>query len=570
MKEKLDYRKSGFRFVKINWIFVVFILVSIFSDLEQYFLTKLIERFSKIVTYKDATLIKSTVIFFTLWAVISFFLRFSRSKIKAKVSCMWNIRVKKDLMENILSRDPIYFESKDKASYISLFNNDLKFIEENYIFAIDRIVSSIFLLILCLGYGFTINVEITMIIFAFGIIIMIISKIISSLSSNENENYMNSLNSYNEILNDSFYGYGTLFRFNKTSHFLKKFDQKTRENEKIHEKSVFLNGSRISIINESSLILQTFLMLLSALFVYWGKIEDFYFPVLLSLMNIIIWPMQEIADSYGDINSTKKIRQRIQDDYSKKEDGIDSLNSFDADNSTKDQDILFADVSFSYTSKEILDKASFTINKDEHVIISGASGTGKSTIFKLITKELTAKSGNIFIKNNNIDTLSRKEIYEDISIVAQKPMIFRDSILANIVLFETPDEIDYEKLDQAIKKSGLYKLLDTLEDGYHTVIKDAGSNLSGGEMQRIEIARALYKDSSIILIDEATSALDLKMASELEKIFAKLDKTIISISHRRDIDYSRYYDKIIEIKDKKTVETKDFELVWRKHSLIIE
>ncbi len=302
-------------------------------------------------------------------------------------------------------------------------------------------------------------------------------------------------------------------------------------------------------------------MLLSALFVYWGKIEDFYFPVLLSLMNIIIWPMQEIADSYGDINSTKKIRQRIQDDYSKKENQISSLDSYNKSDISKNQDILFADVSFSYTNKKILDKASFSINKDEHVIISGASGTGKSTIFKLITKELTAKSGNIFIKNNNIDALSRQEIYEDISIVAQKPMIFRDSILANIVLFETPDEIDYEKLDKAIKKSGLYKLLDTLEDGYHAVIKDAGSNLSGGEMQRIEIARALYKDSSIILIDEATSALDLKMASELEKIFAKLDKTIISISHRRDIDYSKYYDKIIEIKDKKTIETKDFKLV---------
>lgn len=108
--------------------------------------------------------------------------------------------------------------------------------------------------------------------------------------------------------------------------------------------------------------------------------------------------MQEIADSYGDINSTKKIRQRVLADYSKKEDEVDGLNSIDADNSTKDQDILFADVSFSYTNKEILDKASFVINKDEHVIISGASGTGKSTIFKLITKELTAKGGNIFIK----------------------------------------------------------------------------------------------------------------------------------------------------------------------------
>ena len=97
-------------------------------------------------------------------------------------------------------------------------------------------------------------------------------------------------------------------------------------------------------------------------------------------------------------------------------------------------------------------------------------------------------------------------------------------------------------------------MIDNLENGYKTIIKDAGSNLSGGERQRIEIARALYKDNPIILIDEATSALDLKMASEIEEIFARLDKTIISISHRRDIDYSKYYDKIIEIQDKKTEE----------------
>lgn len=97
-------------------------------------------------------------------------------------------------------------------------------------------------------------------------------------------------------------------------------------------------------------------------------------------------------------------------------------------------------------------------------------------------------------------------------------------------------------------------MIDNLEDGLYTIIKDAGSNLSGGERQRIEIARALYKDNQIILIDEATSALDLAMARDIEEIFARLDKTIVSISHRRDIDYSKYYDKIIEIKDKKTEE----------------
>ena len=551
MKEKLDYKKEGFKFIRLNWIFIGFIILSLASNLEQYFLTRLIERFSRIVSYNDGALIKSTVIFFILWAVIFFTLRISRSRLKARISYLWNVRVKKELMGNILSRDPVYFESKDKASYISLFNNDLKFIEENYLFSVDWIISNIVLLLVCIGYGFTINIEITLIIFVFGIVVMLISKFISSLSSNENEKYMKSLNSYNEILNDGFYGFATLLSFNKTANFLKKFAKRTKENEKIHEKSLFLNSSRISVINVSSMILQTFLMLLSALFVYWGKIEAFYFPVLLSLMNIIIWPMQEIADSYGNIISTKKIRQRILKEFSYEEElRIEGKNKMET--SQENSDILFSDVSFAYETKEILDKASFIINKYDHVIISGASGTGKSTIFKLITKELRPDDGNIFIGSENINGLNREQIYEKISIVAQKPMIFRDTILANIVLFESEDEIDYEKLDQAIKKSGLSHLIDNLKDGYNTVIKDAGSNLSGGERQRIEIARALYKDSPIILIDEATSALDLAMASDIEEIFARLDKTIVSISHRRDIDYSKYYDKIIEIKDKKT------------------
>ncbi|WP_297690204.1 ABC transporter ATP-binding protein [uncultured Anaerococcus sp.] len=548
-----NYQKENFKFIRINWVFLGFIILSLASNLEQYFMTRLIERFSRIVSYKDGTLIKSTLIFFILWALVFFTLRVSRSRMKARISYLWNVRVKRDLMENILRRDPLYFESKDKASYISLFNNDLKFIEDNYLFSVDWIISNIVLLFLCLAYGFTINIEITLIIFVFGIIIMLISKFISSLSSNENEKYMKSLNSYNEILNDSFYGYGTLFRFNKTGHFLRKFDQRTKENEKIHEKSLFLNSSRISLINISSMILQTSLMLLSALFVYWGKIEAFYFPVLLSLMNIIIWPMQEIADSYGNIISTKKIRERILEEISYKEEyPIEGKNKMET--AQENSDILFSDVSFAYGTKEILDKASFTINKNDHLIISGASGTGKSTIFKLITKELSPSGGDIFIMDNNIKDLTREEIYEKISIVAQKPMIFRDTILANIVLFENEEEIDRDRLDQAIKKSGLEPLINNLEKGYMTIIKDAGSNLSGGEMQRIEIARALYKDSPIILIDEATSALDLKMASEIEEIFARLDKTLISISHRRDIDYSKYYDKIIEIEDKKTIE----------------
>ena len=378
MKEK--YNKKDFKFIRLNWIFIGFILLSLASNLEQYFLTRLIERFSRIVSYNDGTLIRSTILFFILWAVIFFALRISRSRLKARISYLWNIRVKKELMENILTRDPVYFESKDKASYISLFNNDLKFIEENYLFSVDWIISNLVLLLVCLAYGFTINIEITMIIFVFGIIVMLISKFISSLSSNENEKYMKSLNSYNEILNDGFYGYKTLLSFNKTGHFLRKFGHRTKDNEKIHEKSLFLNSSRISVINISSMILQTFLMLLSALFVYWGKIEAFYFPVLLSLMNIIIWPMQEIADSYGNIISTRKIRERILKDFAFDEEEFPDKPRIHKEIAGNNSDIYFDKVDFSYGSKEILEKASFLIHNKNHVIISGASGTGDSDI----------------------------------------------------------------------------------------------------------------------------------------------------------------------------------------------
>lgn len=112
MKEK--YNKKDFKFIRLNWVFLGFILLSLASNLEQYFLTRLIERFSRIVSYNDGTLIRSTIIFFILWAVIFFALRISRSRLKARISYLWNVRVKKELMENILTRDPVYFESKER------------------------------------------------------------------------------------------------------------------------------------------------------------------------------------------------------------------------------------------------------------------------------------------------------------------------------------------------------------------------------------------------------------------------------------------------------------------------
>lgn len=499
----MDNKRNEFKFVKFSPVFIIFILVSMASNLESYFLTKLVEVISKIALYKNKDLIFYALKFFIIWALASIFLRYYRAKLKGKVSETRNIRVKNGLMENILNREASYFDSKDKASYVSLFNNDLKYIEENFVFSIERIISNLFLLILCMIYGFTINVELTIIIFIFGIVLMIIAKTASTSSADKNEAYMTSLNKYNESLNDAFYGYSTLYRYNKTKNFLERFNQKTETIEKDHGVSIFFNNKRISVVNVISIIIQTFLMLLSAVFIYQGKIEDFYLPVLISLMNIIIWPMQEIADGYGDIISSQKIRNRIEEEtsYIKNE-------SRQANNGVKTHEIpslnssiFFDKVNFSYGDKNIFKDASFEIFNKEHVIISGPSGSGKSTILKLLTKEIYPSSGNIYLENVNLASIPKEDLFKLISVIPQHPMIFRESILENIVLYEDKEKINQERLSYAIKKSGLDRLVNSLDDGIYTVLKDSGSNLSGGEKQRIEIARALYKDTPIILID---------------------------------------------------------------------
>lgn len=128
-------------------------------------------------------------------------------------------------------------------------------------------------------------------------------------------------------------------------------------------------------------------------------------------------------------------------------------------------------------------------------------------------------------------------------------MLFRDTILQNIVLFEDKDKIDFEWLNKAVDLAGLRTFVDKLPKGLFTVLWDSGENLSGGEKQRIETARAIYRNTPIVLVDEATSGLDLEKAKDLEQIFKSMDKMIISTSHREDINLSELYDRTIVIEN---------------------
>ena len=194
--------------------------------------------------------------------------------------------------------------------------------------------------------------------------------------------------------------------------------------------------------------------------------------------------------------------------------------------------IEFKDVSFAYDKDNVLNKINFTINKGERIGFVGSSGSGKSTIFKLLTKLYSLEEGHILIDGEDINNISNKTLRKNISLIPQNPYIFNFSVLDNLKIGNLDASCD-EVID-ACKKVDIYDVIMNLDDKFNTFVGEGGVMLSGGEKQRLAIARTLLTKSNIILFDEATSALDNVTQDKVQKAIYGLDKdkTILIIAHR--------------------------------------
>ncbi|RLN10742.1 hypothetical protein BBJ28_00008889 [Nothophytophthora sp. Chile5] len=210
--------------------------------------------------------------------------------------------------------------------------------------------------------------------------------------------------------------------------------------------------------------------------------------------------------------------------------------------------IEFRDVEFAYRSEfPILRKTSFKVGAGKRVAIVGTSGSGKSTVLRLLYRFYDPQNGSILIDGKDIRQLSLDELRQAIAIVPQDTVLFNDTIFYNINygrLDATPEEVL-----NAARVSQIHRSIETFPDGYNTRVGERGLKLSGGEKQRVSIARAMLKDAPILLFDEATSALDSETESEIVREFAEIgaDRTSLIIAHRlstiQDADEIIVFDK---------------------------
>lgn len=230
----------------------------------------------------------------------------------------------------------------------------------------------------------------------------------------------------------------------------------------------------------------------------------------------------------------------------------------------ENQDIVFDKVSFSYDKgNPVLKDLSFTIPQGSKAAIVGPSGSGKTTIINLLSRFYDVDSGTIKLGNKDIRDYKVETLLKNLSLVFQNVYLFQDTIENNI-RFANP-KASHEEVVEAAKKARCHNFIMELPDGYNTMVGEGGSSLSGGEKQRISIARALLKNAPIILLDEATSSVDPENEYEILAAIEELSKghTVVSIAHR--LSTVRKADQILVIDDGKLVqEGKHNDLINRK------
>lgn len=198
----------------------------------------------------------------------------------------------------------------------------------------------------------------------------------------------------------------------------------------------------------------------------------------------------------------------------------------------KHYDITFKNVNFGYDSRQILKDVSFTIPEKTSTAIVGSSGSGKTTICNLIARFYDVDSGSITMGGHDVREFTCDSLLKNISMVFQNVYLFQDTIRSNIC-FGKPDATE-EEMTEAAKKACCHDFIMALPDGYDTVIGEGGGTLSGGEKQRISIARAILKDAPVIILDEATASVDPENEHLIQAAISELTrgKTIITIAHR--------------------------------------
>ena len=353
------------------------------------------------------------------------------------------------------------------------------------------------------------------------------------LSESSNAHWTAYRNLTAEIL-DGIQGITTAKAYNAQERLGKLLKEKMRTLFSETMRNLKVNLAEIGISNFASGIGTSFTLAVAALLTSVHIIPASSLLILLFMTNEVFRPANELAayfhQGFMGITSMGGIFALLDEEEKIKDEGTKTIDIKSADGF----EIRYKNIEFAYSEKKntVFKNLNFTVAKNEKLAVAGESGSGKTTIVNLLLRFYEPTSGSIYINGTDIKDLTLKSLRSLITVVSQETYLFNGTIKEN--LLHANEDADEEKLIDACKAANIHSFIQSLPDGYNTKVGERGLNFSGGQRQRIAIARAVLKNSPIVVLDEATSSVDTENENEIKQSLNHLlrNRTSITIAHR--------------------------------------
>ncbi len=456
------------------------------------------------------------------------------------------------LLYNKILQLPIgYFTEQRKGDILSRSSNDISELENSIIGALDGMIKEPLNIIGIVIVLFIISVKLTLFVFILlPLAGLIVGRIGNSLKKHTNKAQIK----WGEIMTqmeETLTGLRIIKAFNAEGRVKKSFFGLVDEIFLIKNKILNKRDLASPLSESLGVIILCCVLWFGGKLVLSGEIlSGSSFIGYVALFSQIINPSKALSQAVYNVNRGNATLDRLNEILEAPIVVEEKKNPTELTGFTNS--IEFKNVFFSYQDATILENINLKIQKGKSIALVGSSGAGKSTLADLVPRFHDVSNGDLYIDGINIKDYSLNSLRQQISIVTQEPILFNDTIAANIALGK-PDATEAEIIEAA-KIANAYDFITNKEDGFNTIIGDRGSKLSGGERQRLTIARAVLKNPPILILDEATSALDTESEKLVQDAINNMmqNRTSIVIAHR--LSTIRHADEIIVLQKGNIVE----------------
>lgn len=524
-----------------RFFLIITVLLNVIASITSVFVAIFLQRIVDQAIDADKVGFVETIVHASLYLLIVTAIYYTYSFFSKKLLKRVTTKLRENVFMGIFRRNYKDFHESNTADYISILTNDVKLVEENYLTPLLSIIEYTASFIATLVLLIKLNLFITGILIISMIIMFLIPGTIGTLLQKKQSHLSNQFAIFTSKIKDLFSGFEVIHSFHLISHINKEFKEQNTELSSVKYKADLLFSLNNSVSEFLAMFTQIITIFIAAYFVMLGNITTGTLLAIIQLSGNFVVPLVMIMQNFPKIQSISPVLSRMEEICSYQDNTGCNLLTPSFENR-----IMLSNVSFAYHKDQpVLKDIYLMIEKGKKYAIVGESGCGKSTLIKLLLGYYKNYTGTITYDETDIGKSSEGEISKLASVIHQNVYMFDKTIKDNICLY---NEYSDEELENALKLSEVAKFLPDTEEQINTKVGENGANLSGGQRQRIAIARAVIKNTPILILDEGTSAVDLQTAKDIEhRLIQNKHLTLITITHKINEEVLNQYDQIIHM-----------------------